>query len=125
MVYPRDVNNFAPRLGISWNSGRSTVARAGYGFYYDYTPQNNLIANFTNSAGIATNPVPSLSSSPFFVGALDFNSNAFNGTSTGPVFAPAGSPQSISITDLKLRTPSVQSCILNLQHGTRKPLAFE
>jgi len=124
-VYRRDLNNFAPRLGISWNPRRSTVVRAGYGFYYDYTPQNNLIANFTNSAGIATNPVPSLSSSPFFVGALDFNSNAFNGTATGPVFAPTGSPQSIFITDLKLRTPYVQSWSLNVQQELGKAVAFE
>ncbi len=124
-VYRRDLNNFAPRLGISWNPRRSMVVRAGYGFYYDYTPQNNLIANFTNSAGIATNPVPSLSSSPFFVGALDFNSNAFNGTATGPVFAPTGSPQSIFITDLKLRTPYVQSWSLNVQQELGKAVAFE
>src|SRR5258706_3343186 len=124
-VYRRALNNFAPRLGISWNLRRSTVVRAGYGFYYDYTPQNNLIANFTNSAGIATNPVPSLSSSQFFVGELDFNSNAFNGTATGPVFAPTGSPQSIFITDLKLRTPYVQSWSLNVQQELGKAVAFE
>ena len=124
-VYKRDLNNFAPRLGISWSPRRSTVVRAGYGFYYDYTPQNNLIANFTNSAGIATNPVPSLSSSPFFVGALDFNSNAFNGTATGPVFTPTVFPQSIFITDLKLRTPYVQSWSLNIQQEISHALALE
>jgi outer membrane receptor protein involved in Fe transport len=124
-VYRRDLNNFAPRLGISWNPHRNTVVRAGYGFYYDYTPQNNLIANFTNSAGIATNPVPSLSSSPFFVGALDFNSNAFNGTATGAVFAPTGSPQSIFITDLNLRTPYIQSWSLNVQQELGKSVAIE
>ena len=31
-VYNRDLNNFAPRLGISWNPRRNTVVRAGYGF---------------------------------------------------------------------------------------------
>jgi outer membrane receptor protein involved in Fe transport len=124
-VYKRDLNNFAPRLGISWNPRRNTVIRAGYGFYYDYTPQNNLIANFTNSAGIATNPVSSLSNSPFFVGALDFNSGAFNGTAAGDVFAPTGSPQSIFITDLNLRTPYVQSWNLNVQQELGKGVAFE
>src|SRR5260221_417015 len=97
-VYKRDLNNFAPRLGISWNPRRNTVVRAGYGFYYDYTPQNNLIANFTNSAGIATNPVPSLSSSPAFVGALDFNQNVFNGTAAVGVVAPPGWPRSLFIS---------------------------
>jgi outer membrane receptor protein involved in Fe transport len=124
-VYNRDLNNFAPRLGISWNPRRSTVVRAGYGFYYDYTPQNNLIANFTNSAGIATNPVSSLSGSPFFVGALDFNSGSFNGTATGPVFTPTVLPQSIFITDHNLRTPYVQSWNLNIQQEISHAVAFE
>src|SRR5260221_5663991 len=97
-VYKRDLNNFAPRLGISWNPRRNTVVRVGSGFYYDYTPQNNLIANFTNSAGIATNPVPSLSSSPAFVGALDFNQNVFNGTAAVGVVAPPGWPRSLFIS---------------------------
>jgi outer membrane receptor protein involved in Fe transport len=124
-VYNRDLNNFAPRLGISWNPRRNTVVRAGYGFYYDYTPQNNLIANFTNSAGIATNPVPSLSTSPFFVGALDFNSGSFNGTAAGPVFTPTVFPQSIFITDHNLRTPYVQSWSLNIQQEISHALALE
>jgi outer membrane receptor protein involved in Fe transport len=124
-VYNRDLNNFSPRLGISWNPRRSTVVRAGYGLYYDYTPQNNLIANFTNSAGIATNPVPGLSGSPFFVGALDFNSGPFNGTATGPVFTPTVFPQSIFITDHNLRTPYVQSWSLNIQQEISHALAIE
>ena len=124
-VYNRDLNNFSPRLGISWNPRRSTVVRAGYGLYYDYTPQNNLIANFTTSAGIATNPVQSLAGSPFFVGALDFNSGAFNGTATGPVFAPTVLPQSIFITDHNLRTPYVQSWSLNIQQEISHALAME
>jgi len=124
-VYNRDLNNFSPRLGISWNPRRSTVVRAGYGLYYDYTPQNNLIANFTTSAGIATNPVQSLAGSPFFVGALDFNSGAFNGTGTGPVFAPTVLPQSIFITDHNLRTPYVQSWSLNIQQEISHALAME
>jgi outer membrane receptor protein involved in Fe transport len=128
-VYHRDLNNFGPRLGISWSPRRDTVVRAAYGIYYDYTPQNNLIANFTNSAGLATNPVPSLTGSPFFVGGLNFNQNAWNGTGTGPVFTlPTPSnpfTQSIFVTDLNLRTPYVQSWNLNIQRQVGQALAFE
>ena len=126
-VYNRDLNNFSPRLGISWNPRRNTVVRAGYGLYYDYTPQNNLIANFTTSAGIATNPVPSLAGSPYFVGGLNFGSTSWNGTSTNPVFTPvqAGTPQSIFITDHNLRTPYVQSWSLNIQQEISHALAME
>ena len=125
LVYHRDLNNFAPRLGVSWSPLRNTVVRAAYGFYYDYTPQNNLIANYTNSAGIATNPVDSLSGSPYFVGAQDFNFEAWNGNGTGPVFTPTVFPQSIFVTDPGLRTPYVQNWNLNIQRQLAGSLAFE
>jgi len=125
-VYRRDLNNFAPRLGVSWNPRSNLVVRAAYGVYYDFTPQNNLIANFTNSAGVATNPVASLAGSPFFVGGLDFNSDAWTGgAKAGPVFTPTVNPQSIFITDLNLRTPYVQSWNLNVQRQVGSALAVE
>jgi len=127
LVYHRDLNNFGPRLGISWSPLGKTVVRAAYGIYYDYTPQNNLIANYTNSAGLATNPVPSLANSPYFVGAQDFNYAAWNGTAAKnvPVFTPTIYPQSIFVTDLGLRTPYVQSWNLNIQEQVTHALAFE
>jgi hypothetical protein len=33
-----DLNNFAPRVGISWAPASGTVVRAGYGIYYDSPP---------------------------------------------------------------------------------------
>lgn len=125
LLYHRDLNNFGPRLGISWNPRQNLVVRAAYGVYYDYTPQNNLIANYTTSAGVATNPVPSLTGSPYFVGAQDFNMNAWNGTETGPVFTPTVYSQSIFVTDPNLRTPYVQSWNLNIQREVSRALALE
>ncbi|HTP67549.1 MAG TPA: carboxypeptidase regulatory-like domain-containing protein [Dongiaceae bacterium] len=125
LAYHRDLNNFAPRLGLAWNPLKNTTVRAAYGFYYDYTPQNNIIANYTNSAGIATNPLDSLSGSPYFVGAQDFNSGVWNGTGGGPVFTPTVYPQSIFVTDPGLRTPYVQSWSLNIQRELARSLAFE
>ncbi len=125
-VYNRDLNNFAPRLGISWSPRPNTVVRAAYGIYYDYTPQNNMIANFTNSAGLATNPVPSLAGNPNFVGGMDFNALAWTGgAAAGPVFTPTVNPQSIFITDLNLRTPYVQNWNLNIQQQINPAVAFE
>jgi outer membrane receptor protein involved in Fe transport len=125
-VYNRDLNNFGPRLGISWSLRPTTVIRAAYGLYYDYTPQNNMIANYTNSAGLATNPVPSLAGSPNFVGGMNFNSLAWTGgAAAGPVFTTTSGPQSIFITDLNLRTPYVQSWNLNIQQQIDNALAFE
>lgn len=125
-VYQRDLNNFAPRLGVTWNIRPNTVVRAAYGLYYDYMPQNNLIANYTNSAGIATNPVSSLAGSPNFVGGMDFNSTAWTaGAAAGPVFTPTVNAQSIFITDLNLRTPYVQSWNLNIQQQFGNAVGLE
>src|ERR1700687_5305051 len=47
-AYKRDLNNFGPRIGFAWNLAATTVVRGGYGVYYDYVPQDLMIANFTN-----------------------------------------------------------------------------
>jgi len=131
-VFNRDLNNFGPRLGISWSPRNNTVVRVAYGIYYDYTPQNNLIANYTTSAGVATNPVPSLgmANSPYYVGGLNYNQGAWTGgAAAGAVFtAPTPSQpylQSIFVTPLNLRTPYVQSWNLNLQEQIGGTLAVE
>ncbi len=123
-LYNRDLNNFGPRIGFAWNASRNTVVRAGYGLYYDYLPQNNLIANFTTSAGVATNPIGPPSS---FVGGLDYNPAAFTnpGTATTPIFTPTVFTQSIFITDRNLRTPYVGNWNLNVQQQLGGTAAFE
>ena len=55
LPYNRDLNNFAHVLALPDTPVDGFVVRGGYGLYYDYIPQNLLIANFTNSAGLATN----------------------------------------------------------------------
>ena len=50
---PNDMNNFAPRLGLTWDlSGQGrTVARAGYGIYYDQintTTMRGVVAGYPN-----------------------------------------------------------------------------
>jgi hypothetical protein len=50
---PNDLNNFAPRLGVTWDlSGKGrTVVRAGYGIYYDQintTTMRGVVAGYPN-----------------------------------------------------------------------------
>jgi outer membrane receptor protein involved in Fe transport len=126
-VYDRDLNNFGPRLGLAWNLRHSTVVRAAYGLYYDYIPQNLLIANFTTSAGIATNPASATDPTAIVnpVNGLDFHPDVWNGSANGTVFAPTTGNNSIFITDHNLRTPYVQSWNLNLQQQFGGHLAVE
>jgi len=127
-AYARDLNNFGPHIGFSWNALPKTVVRGGYGIYYDYIPQDLLIANFTNSAGIATNPI-----GPAPVVSLSFNydSTAFAGTNPGapiftmpsPPFPPPGAD--IFITPRNLVTPYSQSWNLNIEQELTGNLALQ
>jgi len=112
-AYKRDLNNFGPRLGFAWSALPSTVIRGSYGVYFDYIPQHLLTTNYTNDAGLTTPPI-----GPKPVQPLNFDANAFNGSSPGaPVFTPVTLPYSFDIffTPRDLATPYVQSWNLNLE----------
>jgi hypothetical protein len=121
-LYRRDLNNFGPRVGVAWTPFAHTVVRSSYGIYYDYIPQHLMIANFTTTAGVATNPDPA---NPIPNLPLGFNANAWNGSTPGPVFAPVAGPFPIFVTDLNLRTPYVQSWTLNVQRQFGSSFALE
>jgi len=113
-IYQRDLNNFGPRLGFAWSVLKNTVVRAGYGIYYDYVPQHLQIANFTSSAGLATNPI-----GPKPLLPMNFDSTAFNGTNPDPT-APiltvnTDGPYSIFTTPRKFPSPYTQNWNLNVQ----------
>ncbi len=121
-AYNRDLNNFGPRIGVAWNPFANTTVRAGYGIFYDYIPQDLIIANFTTVAGIATNPVGAVPVLP-----LDFNQSSWNGTAAGPVFTPtAGTgPFSVFATTHNLATPYVGEWNLNIQQQISRGAAIE
>lgn len=123
-LYPRDLNNFAPRLGFAYDltgQGR-TVVRGGWGVYYDAFSQD------------------------FFTGQLPFNTfnpgPAYNGIGPSPIsfsFGPVATIQpnvpvfpdaSFGISDVftvdqKLRTPYIQNFNLNVQHQFGQAVALQ
>jgi len=124
-AYERDLNNFAPRLGFAWNPMPKTVLRGGYGIYFDYVPQDLLIANFTTSAGLVTNPIGPAAILPLFFNGLAFSSNP-----SGPVFTPATSPCpgpfcSIFVTPRRFDTPYSQNWNLNLEQELSQSFALQ
>jgi Carboxypeptidase regulatory-like domain/TonB dependent receptor/TonB-dependent Receptor Plug Domain len=119
-AYKRDLNNFGPRIGIAWNPFANTTVRTGYGIYYDYIPQDLMIANYTTSAGIATNPV-----GPVPVLPLDFNQGAWNGSTPGPVFTTGSGPFSVFATTHNLATPYVGEWNLNIQQQIARGAMLE
>src|SRR6266576_3035445 len=123
-IYERDLNNFSPRLGFAWSVLKNTVVRGGYGIYYDYVPQHLQIANFTASAGLATNPI-----GPKPVLPMNFDSAAFNGTNLDPsipiLTVNTDGPYSIFATPRKFPSPYTQNWNLNVQQRFAENAAVE
>ena len=121
LPYNRDLNNFGPRIGFAYTPVDGFVIRGGYGLYYDYIPQNLLIANFTSSAGLVTNPI-----GPRPVFPLNFDPNAWAGAAATPVFsANTTGPFNVFVTPRNLATPYVQGWNLNLQKQLGKAFSVE
>ena len=123
-LYQKDLRDFGPRVGFAWNVLKNTVLRGGYGVFYDYVPQDLLIANFTTSAGVATNPI-----GPQAVLPMNFDPTAFNGTNpdpTAPILTVATSgPYSIFGTPHKFHSPYTQNFNLNVQQKLAENASFE
>ena len=128
-LYPKDFNNFAPRLSAAYDPfGKGkTIVRAGVGVFYDGYSQDfftGQLAYNTDNTGPAYNPI---GPNPVFITS---NLNpalpvGFNGDTiiqpTIPVFDPASvTPGTASSTDAftvsrNLRTPYVYNYNLNIQ----------
>src|SRR5579862_2353123 len=125
-AYDRDLNNFGPRVGFAWNPRAKTVVRGAYGIYYDYIPQDLMIANFTNSAGLATNPI-----GPQAVVPLNYDASGWNGTNPGnPILSLPQGPypnagSSIFVTPRNLVTPYAQNWNLNVGQQIVPALALQ
>ena len=127
-AYNRDLNNFAPRVGFAWNALSKTVVRGAYGIYHDYIPQDLLIANFTNSAGIATNPI---GSRPVLSLSNSYDSTAWDGENSGspvvslipPPYPPSGAD--IFFTPRNLVTPYAQNWNLNIEQQLTPAVALQ
>lgn len=112
-LYPRDLNNFSPRVSLAWDvrSNGKTVVRAGWGVFFDAFSQDFFIGQLpfnTFNPGAAYNPV---GSDPIL---FSF--------STVPVIR-SGQPiytdyldSDVFTVDQNLATPYVQNFNVNLQH---------
>ena len=134
-LYPKDWNNFSPRVGIAYDvlgTGK-TVLRAGYGFAYDAFSQDffaGQIPYVSSNAGPLFNDV---GPRPISYGSVDANALQpvacgttgsipvpNSGICTGPVFSGFGFTDVFTV-DQRLRTPYVQNYNINIeQELTRK-----
>ena len=119
-AYARDLNNFAPRFGLAWNPRPGTVIRGGYGLYNDYVPQDLLIANFTNSAGLTQNPI-----GPAAILPSSYNFSAFAGNPPGPVFTASSCPCDIFVTPRNFVTPYSQNWNVNVEQELSRAFVLQ
>lgn len=114
-LWPKDWNNFAPRVGFAYNVASKTVLRGSYGFFYDVPPLNFMVANTGmpngGSAGVHANPA---GGDPVFT----ITSNGVNILSGQAIFPANVTPRNVGAFGVSkdFRTPYVQNYNLNVQH---------
>jgi len=98
-IYDGDHNNFAPRIGLAWDvfGNGKTVARAGYGVFYE-----TIIGNIPGNVMLNPPYLPD-----FFT--------PFPLASWPNAFAPSGFPV-LTITQQHLRAPYAQHFNLGVEH---------
>jgi len=133
-LYPRDLNNFSPRLSIAWDlfGNGKTVVRSGWGIYYDAFSQDMFLGHFpfnTFNPGVATNGV----------GINPITAGSFTGTQTDPVTGDSGGAivtgvpvfsaftptTDVWTVDQKIRTPYIQNYNLNIQQQISRYSALQ
>jgi hypothetical protein len=117
-IYPRDLNNFAPRFGFAYqpNAGGKLVVRGGYGVFYQ-TPNMNYFGDNRppngGATGILSNPG---SVAPVYAAS---NADAFTIQYGVPVFGSSSipaPPYGVFSVDQHFRTGYVQNFNLNTQY---------
>jgi hypothetical protein len=141
-LYPKDYNNFSPRIGIAYDvfgTGK-TVVRAGYGFAYDAFSQDFFAGQIPYTSLNAGPLFNDIGPRPISYGFLDPNAllPATCGSAgaipvpnsnicTGPVYSGFG-PEDVFTVDQRLRTPYVQNYNLNVEqdltHHTAISVAY-
>lgn len=99
-IYPRDLKDFAPRVGLSWQpkSLNKVVLRAGFGLYYQ-TPNMNYFSDNrprdnNNSYGVQYNPyLYAISGSPDTSVLSYSNSTAFTIVDNQAIFTGNGTTE--------------------------------
>jgi hypothetical protein len=123
-LYPRDLNNFAPRASLAWDvrGNAKTVLRAGWGVYYDAFSQDFFVGQL---------PFNTFNSGPAYNGigpdAITFSfSPAAVLSTTAPVFDPSTfAATDVFTVDQKIRTPYVQNYNLNLQQELARKVVLQ
>jgi hypothetical protein len=128
-LYPKDLNNFAPRLGFAFTPSRGgkTVIRGAWGVYYDIPNGNLIIDNRASPGGrgVSRNPGPANLNPVFDISNPDTITVDPNGVA--PIFGSTTPqpPFTAYAVDQRLRSPYVQNFSLNLQRQVTSNVLFQ
>jgi len=128
-LYPKDLNNFAPRLGFAFTPSRGgkTVIRGAWGVYYDIPNGNLIIDNRAKPGGrgVSRNPGPANLNPVFDISNPDSITVDPNGVA--PIFGSITPqpPFTAFAVDQRLRSPDVQNFSLNVQRQITSNVVFQ
>ena len=132
--YPKQKDNFAPRIGVVWSPRPDTSLRASAGIYFDHYGEA-LVNDFdeTGSAGLATAitnkaDVLGFENAPRFTGATslpDIPLPASTPAQTFPYTPPADGFGIYWGIDNVMKTPYAEAFNLSLQHQFPGGFVFE
>ena len=128
-LYPRDLNNLAPRIGFAFTPSRGgkTVVRGAWGLYYDIPNGNLIIDNRARPGGrgVSRNPGPA-NLNPVF-DLSNPNNVTVDPNGVAPIFGSIAPepPFTAYAVDQKIRSPYVQNFSLNVQHQVAPNLLFQ